>query len=137
LEVFDASVNNPFPIPTGPNPVNFNVPGPTTVPTAVRPAVPPATPTLSASNLDLLTGETDEPTASTDPLIYGGSSLDPIVKASADSLVAPEPGFSSFVADSNLQQQANSLIVSFLKENGLNDKDSQLMLSAPSSVPLF
>ncbi|MEG4984967.1 SdrD B-like domain-containing protein [Microcoleus sp. BR0-C5] len=67
LEVFDASVNNPFPIPTGPNPVSFDVPGPNTVPT-VEVARP----------VDLVTGGPGVVTASSfadDELLDGGGSV--------------------------------------------------------------
>lgn len=104
LEVFDASVNNPFPIPTGPNPVNFTVPGPTTVPSAV-------------------------PTA-TDPLTNPGRSAAALPQASDDTLLAPPSGVSSFVPGSTLEREASSLVLSFLEEHGL--KDSQLLLGAPS-----
>jgi hypothetical protein len=133
LEVFDASVNNPFPIPTGPNPVNFNVPGPATVPTAV----PVPTSTLSASAVDFVTGGTGTPTPA-DPLTNPGSSLDSTVKASsADSLLAPQStGVSSFV-DSELQRNASSLVLSFVEENLVKNNDPKLLLGAPPSAPLF
>jgi hypothetical protein len=135
LEVFDASVNNPFPIPTGPNPVNFTVPGPTTVPTAVPTPVPVATPTLSASSIDNVTGGTGTPTP-TDPLTNPGRSAAALVQTnSPDSLIAPQSaGVSSFVA-SNIQREASSLVLSFLEEHGL--KDSKLLLGAPTSPPGF
>src|SRR4028119_2073475 len=88
LEVFDASVNNPFPIPTGPNPVNFNVPGATTVPTAVPTPVPTAART--AAGIDSVTGDTD-PTP-TDPLTNPGLSAQALQHTSAYSLIAPQEG---------------------------------------------
>jgi len=118
LEVFDASVNNPFPIPTGPNPVNFNVPGPTTVPTAVPTA----------------TGGTGT-SAPIDPLTNPGRSAAALGgESGADSLLAPQSGVSSFVG-SDIQSQASALVLSFLEEHGLND--SKLLLGAPTSTPLF
>jgi hypothetical protein len=100
LEVFDASVNNPFPIPTGPNPINFNVPGPATVPTPVPPPVPPA-PRTAASIDDPLTGGTVTASSIPDPLINGGSSPAATVKASDDSLLYPpeRTGFSTVEID--------------------------------------
>ncbi|MEG3956748.1 SdrD B-like domain-containing protein [Microcoleus sp. herbarium2] len=138
LEVFDASVNNPFPIPTGPNPVNFDVPGPATIATPVPSPVPVATPILSASGIDSVTGGTGTPTPSTDPLTNPGSSLDPTVKASsADSLLASQSaGVSSFVS-SNTQREASALILSFLEENGIQNKDSKLLVGAPPSTTGF
>jgi hypothetical protein len=134
LEVFDASVNNPFPIPTGPNPVNFNVPGPATVPTAVPAPVPTAART--AASLDFVTGDMGEATASTDPLIHGGSSPDLVVKASADSLLAPEmPGFSTVDMMDKLPGLVSDQIKMWLAQQGHDD--SQLMLGAPTSTPWF
>jgi protocatechuate 3,4-dioxygenase beta subunit len=139
LEVFDASVNNPFPIPTGPNPVNFNVPGPATVPTPVPTPVPVATPTLSASSLDSLTGGTGTPTPTEDPLINGGRSAAALVKTnSVDSLLAPQSAGVSFVDFNKLKDSAEASILSFLVENGLDQ--STLLLGAPTqnaSTALF
>jgi protocatechuate 3,4-dioxygenase beta subunit len=106
LEVFDASVNNPFPIPTGPNPVNFSVPGPATVPTAVPTPVPTAART--AANLDSLTGGTDTPTP-TDPLTNPVSAKALGQTNSADSLIADKSGFSPLV-DPNLPKNVSQLI---------------------------
>ncbi|MEG4632168.1 SdrD B-like domain-containing protein [Microcoleus sp. AR_TQ3_B6] len=112
LEVFDPSVPNPFPIPTGPNPVNFTVPGPTTVPTAVPTA----------------TGGTATP-APIDPLTNPGRS--PAAVPSADILIAPESvGVSSFIPVSNLAEEVSSLVQQFFDNNGLNDKDAKLILGA-------
>ena len=125
LEVFDASVNNPFPIPTGPNPVNFNVPGPTTVPTAV-----PTAATTDAS-IDPVTGGTVTASSIPDALINRGSLPPATVKGSADSLLDPHSaGVSPFVG-SELQRQASALVLSFLQEHELKD-DSKLILGAPT-----
>jgi hypothetical protein len=141
LEVFDASVNNPFPIPTGPNPVNFNVPGPTTVPTAVPtpvpppPVLPPAQRT-AASLVDPLTGVTDGASASTDALLDGGSSLDATVKASSvDSLIAPQISGFSLGDIKKWEDAAKASIQLFKVEKGLDD--SKLLLGAPASTPLL
>ena len=133
LEVFDPSVNNPFPIPTGPNPVNFTVPGPTTVPSGVPTAVPTATRT--AASIDFVTGDMGEATASTDPLIYGGSSANaPIVNASADSLIVPEtPGFSTVDMMDKLPGLVSNQINIWLAQQGHDD--SQLMLGAHTPNP--
>jgi hypothetical protein len=139
LEVFDASVNNPFPIPTGPNPVNFNVPGPTTVPTAVPTLVPVATPTLSASSIDSVTGGTGTPAPSDDPLTNPGRSAAALVQTSSvDSLLAPQSAGVSFVDFNKLKDSAEASILSFLVENGLDQ--STLLLGAPTqnaSTALF
>jgi hypothetical protein len=90
LEVFDASVQNPFPIPTGPNPVSFDVPGPNAVPTQTG-----VVSAKSISSVDVLTGgtatatatatptATATATATADPLTNFGSSLNPTVQASS------------------------------------------------------
>jgi hypothetical protein len=133
LEVFDPSVNNPFPIPTGPNPVNFTVPGPTTVPSAVPTPVPTPVPSpiapvprTSASSGDPLTGGTVTGSSiPSDPLNNPGRSAADLVQASsADSLLAPQSaGVSSFVG-SNIEREASSLVLSFLEENGLKESTS-------------
>lgn len=110
LEVFDASVNNPFPIPTGPNPVNFNVPGPTTTPSVVVAAAP------------------------TDPLTNPGRSAAALPGPGADSLLAPQSGFSPF--DLNLETQAISLVELFLAQQRADQSLLQWADTAPSA-PLF
>ena len=60
LEVFDASVNNPFPIPTGPNPVSFDVPGPNTTPTVVAPTPVPTAARTASSIPDSIRDELTE-----------------------------------------------------------------------------
>ena len=80
LEVFNfPGVNNPFPIPTGPNPVNFNVP-------------PNATRTIKS--LDLLTGDTGVAAASIDPdpLTNGGSAAAVKVSMVDNSIVLDNAG---------------------------------------------
>lgn len=90
LEVFDASVNNPFPIPTGPNPVNFTVPGPATVPSAVPVPTDPLTnpgrsgaALVSASSIDSLLLPPSAGVSNFDP-------LDSLKKASSVTPVPPE-----------------------------------------------
>ncbi|MBE9165117.1 collagen binding domain-containing protein [Tychonema sp. LEGE 06208] len=130
LEVFDPSVQNPFPIPTGPNPVTFNVPGPNTSPSVPLPAA-----TRTGSSIDLLTGDAGVAAASTDPLTNGGGSA--VVQASSvDSLLAPETaGVSSFIDFNALKDAAEASIVSFLEAQKLDEP--KLMLGAPTSTPLF
>ena len=131
LEVFDASVNNPFPIPTGPNPVNFNVPGPATVPTAVPTPVPTAART--AASLDSVTGGTDTPTP-IDPLINPGRSAKGLAQQpSADSLIAKEG--SSFV-DTKVPPEVSSLINGWLAANDpFAPKDPALQWAASTQNP--
>ncbi|MEG4277994.1 SdrD B-like domain-containing protein [Microcoleus sp. MON1_C1] len=128
LEVFDASVNNPFPIPTGPNPVNFSVPGPNTAPTTT--ATPPdASGIVRLSSLDLddpVTGQSREVATGTDPLNNPGSvaqSVTPI-----DSLIAPQIAFSSLI-NPDESRTASSLIVT---PDNLALVDPLLFLVAPT-----
>jgi hypothetical protein len=129
LEVFDASVQNPFPIPTGPNPVTFDVPGPNTVPTAVRTA-------SSIASTDVLTGGTGVAaaavTATSDPLTNGG-----LVAASqvstVDSLLVPESAVSSFV-NLDALKMASSLPVT---TDNLALVDPLLLAAVPTTKPLF
>ncbi|MEG4294298.1 SdrD B-like domain-containing protein [Microcoleus sp. C2C3] len=135
LEVFDASVNNPFPIPTGPNPVNFNVPGPTTVPSAVPTPVPTAA-TTGASTADPLTGGTVTASSIGDALIDGGRSSGPTVNpSSVDSLIVPQSPPVSFVDINKWKESAEASIDLFKVQNGLLEK-SPLGFGAPP-VPDF
>ncbi|MEG4534325.1 SdrD B-like domain-containing protein [Microcoleus sp. D2_18a_D3] len=101
LEVFDASVNNPFPIPTGPNPVSFDVPGPNTVPT-----VEVATP------VDLVTGGPGVVTASSfaDELTKPGS-LDTSDTSIVTNFLVPESTLVSNFALVEASRMASSLTV--------------------------
>ena len=120
LEVFDApGVPNPFPIRTGPNPVSFDVPGPSTRPATV--VVP--TPARSASSIEL------------DPLTEGGLVAAQQVSM-VDSLLVPQnAGAANNVVDFNqLKISAEASIVSFIEAQKLDDK---LMLGAPAPSPLF
>jgi len=127
LEVFDASVNNPFPIPTGPNPVNFNVPGPSTVPTAVPTPVPTATRT--GASIDSVTGDTDTPTP-TDPLTNPDRSAKALAQQpSADSLIARESGFSPFI-DFNEHDVSKQINVWLAAQDPF--KESELLWAAPT-----
>jgi len=114
LEVFDASVNNPFPIPTGPNPVNFNVPGPSTVPTAAP------------------TGGATGTPAPTDPLTNPGLSAAALGQPSADSLIAPgDNGFIPSV-DLNLSQHVRELITLSLAAQDPFKESASLWAPPPS-----
>ncbi|UNU25362.1 MSCRAMM family protein [Microcoleus vaginatus] len=133
LEVFNApGVPNPFPIPTGPNPVPLTVPGPNAVVTPIVPA-----PELTDLSLDPVTGGTGVVTGSSIPndndlLNNPGSSFaDQVTGSSVDGLLAPktETGVSTFVNPNDLQNSANSLMAIFFEENGL---DKSLFVVPPS-----
>ncbi|MEG4329472.1 SdrD B-like domain-containing protein [Microcoleus sp. herbarium5] len=135
LEVFNApGVANPFPIPTGPNPVAFSVPGPNTFVTPIVPA-----PDSTGASTDPLTGGTGVVTGSSisndnDPLNKPGSSFaDQVTGSSVDALLAPQTqtGVSTFNPN-DLQNSANSLIELFFLNNGLKNNDSGLILGANS-----
>ncbi|MEG4226987.1 SdrD B-like domain-containing protein [Microcoleus sp. N9_B2] len=129
LEVFNApGVPNPFPIPTGDNPVEFSVPGPSTFVTPIVPA-----PELTDLSLDPLTGGTGGVTGSSipnDPLNNPSRSVAALVPDnSADNFIANKTeGVSSFVNTDELVNSANSLIATFLVENGL---DESLFVAPP------
>jgi protocatechuate 3,4-dioxygenase beta subunit len=96
LEVFDPSVQNPYPIPTGPNPVSFDVPGPNAVPTQ--------TGVVSAKGLsDPLTGATDTGTgtgtATTDTTT--ATPTDTLINGSLLNTTVPASDLSSFVVGQN------------------------------------
>jgi hypothetical protein len=118
LEVFNfPGVANPFPIATGPNPVNFDVPGPNTQPSPPRPA------TTQARSI-----------SSIDPLTEGG-----LVSASAvasdDSLIVPQSTGAAPVVDfEQLKAAAEASVVSFMQAQKLDD---ELLLGAPTSTGLL
>jgi protocatechuate 3,4-dioxygenase beta subunit len=131
LEVFDASVPNPYPIATGPNPVSFDVPGPNTVPSPPRPSQ-----TRASSSIDSLTGDTGvaTATATADPLTNGGSLVDATVQASSvDSLIAPQSAAMSFVDLNKFKDSLSSLTTVTTTDNSLD----KLLLAAPATTPLF
>jgi len=108
LEVFDPRVPNPFPIPTGPNPVNFDVPGPTSVPSPPRVAI------RSLSNGDVLTGETGATTGA-DPLTDGGLVAAKQVSKVDNSIVLDNAGAANVVNFEKFQERAQASIGSFLE----------------------
>ncbi|MEG4854404.1 SdrD B-like domain-containing protein [Microcoleus sp. B5-D4] len=130
LEVFDASVENPFPIPTGPNPVNFSVPGPNTAPTTSV-TTPDPSGIVRLSSLDPVTGESQNLETAPDPLNNPDPSLNATVKASSiddTSLIAPGNAGITFVDDMSLSGTASALTV-LLPE----DKSKDLLLGAPAT----
>ena len=139
LEVFDTpGVLNPFPIRTGPNPINFDVPGPNTRPTTVAPT-PVPTPARTASSIDLTGNDAGVVTASSvvdsDPLTGGGLVAAQQVSM-VDSLIVPQTtGAANNVVDFNqLKKSAEASIVSFIEAQKLDDT---LMLGASAPSPLF
>ena len=139
LEVFDTpGVLNPFPIRTGPNPINFDVPGPNTRPTTVAPTTVP-TPARTASSIDLTGNDAGVVTASSvvdsDPLTEGGLVTAQQVTM-VDSLIVPQTtGAANNVVDFNqFKISAEASIVSFIEAQKLDDT---LMLGALAPSPLF
>jgi serine-aspartate repeat-containing protein C/D/E len=141
LEVFDdPTVPNPFPIRTGPNPVNFDVPGPNAVPTVIVPTPPVPLPngvpiTRTASSLpDDLTGGTFEAgSKDLDDLTDGGiaaSGAGPT--AGADILLVPQSAVSSFVNMDDALRTTSSLTVT--TENSPLF-DPSLLALVPSTNP--
>ncbi|MEG4327609.1 SdrD B-like domain-containing protein [Microcoleus sp. herbarium5] len=134
LEVFnDPNVPNQFPIPTGPNPVTFSVPGPNTFVTPIV-ATPVQTTDLTGASIDPLTGGTGVVTASSIPDPDELNNFDPSAAAlvqdsSPYSLIDPNnAGVMNLVDINELTQSAHSLIESFLVENGLEE----LLLTPPT-----
>ena len=136
LEVFNApGVPNPFPIPTGPNPVPLTVPGPNSFVTPIVPAPIPTEPERAIESIDELTGQTVTASSIPDPL----NNPDPdrsakaLGQGSADNLLVPEiAGVSSFVR-SNIGREVSSLVLSFLEEHDIPKKDSKLLLGESTS----
>ncbi|MEG4573779.1 SdrD B-like domain-containing protein [Microcoleus sp. N3A4] len=112
LEVFDASVSNPFPIPTGPNPVNFNVPGPNAVPTTPV-TTPDPSGIIRLSSLDPVTGQSQDVATGTDPLLDGGSVAQSVTPTN-NSIVLDDPGLAYVDNFAALKESAQASIVTFL-----------------------
>ncbi|MEG4578625.1 SdrD B-like domain-containing protein [Microcoleus sp. MON1_C5] len=102
LEVFnEPNVPNPFPVPTGPNPVTFSVPGPSAFVTPIVPVpVPTATPTGTSTtapagtSTTAPTGTSTTPTgtaAGTSTTAPTGTSTTPTGTAAGTSTTAPTP----------------------------------------------
>ncbi|MEG3900173.1 MULTISPECIES: SdrD B-like domain-containing protein [unclassified Microcoleus] len=131
LEVFDASVQNPFPIPTGPNPVSFDVPGPNTVPSPARPSQ-----TRSGASIDLLTGD-DTGTvsaSSVDDIVTNGGSLVAQQDSNVNNFLVPESaGVSSFDFEA-LKDSMSSLIAAVTTTEDTTLDKSKLLLGAPTQT---
>lgn len=135
LEVFgDPAVTNPFPIPTGPNPVEFTVPGPSAVLQGVNPTpvTPDGTAPLSSATDDLLTGGTTPVSSATDDLLTNGGSLATQPTSGVDSLLASNTG--TFVDTTKTEDTFSSL--SIVPQDPLTD-DKKLLLTAPASTQMF
>ncbi|MBD1826230.1 hypothetical protein NDI47_12060 [Microcoleus vaginatus GB1-A2] len=96
LEVFnDPSVFNPFPVPTGPNPVTFSVPGPSAFVTPIQPApIPTAAPTGTSAGTSTTapTGtSTTAPTGTSTTTPTGTSTTAP-TGTSTTAPMTPPPG---------------------------------------------
>ncbi|MGL5065497.1 MAG: SpaA isopeptide-forming pilin-related protein, partial [Microcoleus sp.] len=114
LEVFnDPNVPNPFPIPTGPNPVSFTVPGPNA---SVTPIVP--NPTRTAADLD--------------PLLDGGLVAQSSIPV--NNSVVLDPGVGNPIDIKQLQESASAAVQSFVTAQ---NRDEDLLLSAPASSGLL
>ena len=136
LEVFTPEVQNPFPIPTGPNPVTFNVPGPNTAPVVSNTATPTANGTtpLSSATIDLVTGDsgvTISATEVSDPLTNGGSSVTQPTSG-VDSLLASNAG-GTFVDTTKTEDSFSSLNI--VPQDTSEDK--KLLLAAPAASQVF
>jgi protocatechuate 3,4-dioxygenase beta subunit len=157
LEVFNApGVPNPFPIPTGPNPVTFSVPGPNTFVTPIVPVpVPTATPTGTSTAAPTGTSttapagtSTTAPTGTSTTAPTGTSttaptptlttsSLDPVTGGgvTASNIVDPLTNPGSSAAALVQTSSADSLIVdqnlgvSFVDFNKLKDSVEASILS--------
>lgn len=121
LEVFgDPAVTNPYPVPTGPNPVEFKVPGPSAVIQTTTPATPvvDGTVVLSSATSDLLT---DGGLLATAPTSDAGASFITGDAASSFVPVTTEESFSS---------------LSIVPQDPLTD-DQKLLLAAPAPAQVF
>ena len=117
LEVFgDPSVENPFPIPTGPNPVNFAVPGPNTVVSPPRPSNTATGPVSGATDALL-----DGGLLATAPTSDAGASF---ITGDAASSFVPVTTEESFSA------------LSIVPQDPLTD-DKKLLLAAPAPAQVF
>lgn len=127
LEVFDPSVPNPFPIPTGPNPVNYTVPGPNATPVSQRIAATPA-PTTT----DTLTGATTQTSSVTDSdvLLSGGNSATQL--SSGFELLAPDSGAATLETPELAAVSSLTVI-----PTDPNAKDQDLLLGAPQAAQVF
>jgi len=120
LEVFgDPAVTNPYPVPTGPNPVEFKVPGPSAVIQNTTPTTPvvDGTVPLSSATPDLLTDgglSATAPTSDAASFITGDA-------ASSFVPVTTEESFSS---------------LSIVPQDPLTD-DKKLLLAAPAPAQVF
>ncbi|MEG4241429.1 SdrD B-like domain-containing protein [Microcoleus sp. MON2_D6] len=133
LEVFDPSVENPFPIPTGPNPVNFNVPGPNAVPTPATPPPPSGVITLSSiQGMDDLTGDPQKVETPTDDLLLNGGSVAQSIPGFDNTIVLENAGAANIIGK-KLEEGAQAAILPFLAAQ----RDESLFVGAPEPTNLL
>ncbi|MEP6524632.1 SpaA isopeptide-forming pilin-related protein [Microcoleus vaginatus DQ-U2] len=130
LEVFNApGVPNPFPIPTGPNPVPLTVPGPNASVTPIVPApVPTATPTGTSTTAPAGTSTT-APTGTSTTAPTGTSTTTSTGTPTATSTTAPTPT----VTTSSLDH--DPLIGRTVTASSISDDKDPLNFYVPGSVP--
>lgn len=131
LEVFnDPNVPNQFPIPTGPNPVTFSVPGPNTFVTPIVPAPVPTEQGIAIRSIDPLTGDTgviDTP----DSLTNVSGSVAPQV--SFDNSIVLENAGAANIIGKKLEEGAQAAILPFLAAQ----RDESLFVGAPEPTNLL
>ncbi|MEG5019585.1 MULTISPECIES: SdrD B-like domain-containing protein [unclassified Microcoleus] len=131
LEVFnDPNVPNQFPIPTGPNPVTFSVPGPNTFVTPIVPAPVPTEQGIAIRSIDPLTGDTgviDTP----DSLTNVSGSVAPQV--SFDNSIVLENAGAANIIGKKLEKGAQAAILPFLAAQ----RDESLFVGAPEPTNLL
>ena len=138
LEVFDTpGVPNNFPIPTGPNPVSFAVPGPNTVPTTSA-TTPPPSGIITLSSIqydDALTGKSQQVAPPTDLLLDGGSVAQSVLPVD-NSIVLDNAGAANVVNFEKFQERAQASSGSFLEAQKQRE-DESLFVGAPQTTPLL
>ncbi|MEG3904978.1 SdrD B-like domain-containing protein [Microcoleus sp. B4-C5] len=132
LEVFNApGIPNPFPIPTGPNPVTFSVPGPNTVVRQIGVSAPiPTEQGIAIRSIDPLTGDTgviDTP----DSLTNVSGSVAPQV--SFDNSIVLENAGAANIIGKKLEEGAQAAILPFLAAQ----RDESLFVGAPEPTNLL
>jgi len=134
LEVFNTpGVPNNFPIPTGPNPVSFDVPGPSTVPTTSA-TTPPPSGIITLSSIqdkgDPLTGKSQQVATPTDLLLDGGSVAQSVPRVD-NSIVLDNAGAANVIGK-KLEEGAQAAIVPFLE--ALKRDDESLFVVPPKPL---
>ncbi|MEG5041630.1 MULTISPECIES: SdrD B-like domain-containing protein [unclassified Microcoleus] len=140
LEVFNApGVPNPFPIPTGPNPVPLTVPGPNASVTPIGVSAPDST----GASTDPLTGGTGVVTGSSIPNDdvlnnFVPSAVAQVQASSIGNFIADKTeDVSNFVNVEDLRLSAYSLIEVFLAQQGLPKLPAIAPATETNSTALF